>query len=143
MLLSSVVISLTWIPYSLVWLVAYSEKTEKTRAFKERTELVIHRIFFYFFYYRHKMRWVVYLILIVVIGIPFFAITEPDWEETKWPEFTKIYFDNRSEIDPIVGGLTYRFFNEVYFGTPWGGQQQERILITIRTPQGTPLDEID
>ncbi len=142
-LLSSVVISLTWIPYSLVWLVPYSEKTEKTRTFKERTERVIHRIFFYFFYYRHKMRWVVYLILIVVIGIPFFAITEPDWEETKWPEFTKIYFDNRSEIDPIVGGLTYRFFNEVYFGTPWGGQQQERILITIRTPQGTPLDEID
>src|SRR5690625_6157001 len=33
-LLSSVVISLTWIPYSLVWLVPYSEKTEKTRTFR-------------------------------------------------------------------------------------------------------------
>src|SRR5690625_6257919 len=78
----------------------------------------------------------------MVIGVPLFAIEEPDWEETSWPEFTRTYFDNRTNIDPWIGGLTWKFFNDTYFGTPWGGRMQERISINIRVPQGTPIDEI-
>jgi len=42
-----------------------------------------------------------------------------------------------------LGFIPYKFFNETYFGSPWERSQQQRIYINIRTPQGTPLEEID
>ena len=39
--------------------------------------------------------------------------------------------------------IPYKFFNETYFGSPWERDRQQRIYVNIRTPQGTPLDEID
>ncbi|MFU8813099.1 MAG: efflux RND transporter permease subunit [Balneolaceae bacterium] len=141
-LVSSVLVALSWIPYSLIWLVP-SAAQEKRKRFSEKVSAWINRTLYRTFYWRHKLRWAFYLGLIAVFGVPLFAIEEPDWEETRWPEFTQAYFDNRSDIDPVIGGLTYRFFNETYFGTPWGGRAQERIFINIRVPQGTPMDEID
>jgi hydrophobic/amphiphilic exporter-1 (mainly G- bacteria), HAE1 family len=141
-LISSVLVALSWIPYSLIWLVpAKAEGME--RVLRKKVSRWLDRILVRTFYWRHRVRWVFYLGLIAVIGIPLFALDEPDWEETVWPEFTRTYFDNRNDVDPLIGGLTYKFFNETYFGTPWGRPQQERIFINIRTPQGTPIDEID
>jgi hydrophobic/amphiphilic exporter-1 (mainly G- bacteria), HAE1 family len=141
-LMSSVVIALSWIPYSLIWLVpAHMKGRERTLGRKLRQWL--DRSLLHMFYWRHRLRWVFYAGLIAVFGIPLFAIEEPEWEETSWPEITRAYFDNRSDIDPWVGGLTYKFFNETYFGTPWGRRDQEQININIGTPQGTPLAEID
>ncbi|MEX2574961.1 MAG: efflux RND transporter permease subunit, partial [Balneolaceae bacterium] len=141
-LLSSVLVALSWIPYSLIWLVPAKVSGEE-RTLTKQLRRWIDRILLRGFYWRHRGRWVFCLALAAVIGIPLFSIEEPVWEETRWPEFTRAYFDNRSEIDPWVGGLTYKFFNETYFGTPWGRSQQERIFINIQTPQGTPLEEID
>ncbi|NBC28257.1 MAG: AcrB/AcrD/AcrF family protein, partial [Bacteroidetes bacterium] len=141
-LISSVVVALTWIPYSLIWLVPSAAATDE-RPFKKKISRAADRALVRLFYYRHKARWLFYSLLIAVFGIPLFAIEEPDWEDTSWPEFTRSYFDNRSEIDPLVGGLTYKFFNETYFGTPWGRSQGESIYISIRTPQGTPMEEIN
>src|SRR5699024_9555773 len=64
-------------------------------------------------------------------------------EDPWWPEFTQVYFDNRSDIDPWVGGLTYRFFNDTYFGSPWGWSRQKSIYVNIETPQGTPIEKIN
>jgi len=141
-LVSSVLIALTWIPYALIWLVPSTIKKEE-RSLKKKLSRLLNRVMLRVFYWRHRLRWGFYIALIAVFGIPIFAIDEPDWDETNWPEFTRTYFDNRSDIDPYIGGLTYKFFNETYFGTPWRGRQQERIFINIRTPQGTPLEEID
>ncbi len=141
-LVSSVLIALSWIPYALVWLVP-SKAGGQERSLKRRLRRLLNRIMLRGFYWRHRFRWAFYLGLIALFGIPLFAIEEPEWEETRWPEFTRTYFDHRSDIDPWIGGLTYKFFNETYFGTPWGGRDQERIFINIRTPQGTPIDEID
>ncbi|MCC5912884.1 MAG: efflux RND transporter permease subunit [Balneolaceae bacterium] len=142
-LLSSVLVALSWIPYALIWLVPSSAEKQE-RELKKKVSRLINMVLLRVFYWRRKFRWALYVGVIALFGIPIFAIDEPeDWDETYWPEFTRTYFDNRSEIDPWVGGLTYKFFNETYFGTPWGGQQQERIFINIRTPQGTPLEEID
>jgi len=141
-LVSSVIIALSWIPYSLVWLVSPREPG-KGESVKRKISRFLNRIMIRTFYWRHKVRWLLYLGLIALMGIPLFAIGEPDWEETSWPEFTKIYFENRSSIDPVIGGLSYKFFNETYFGTPWGRRSGERIFINIRTPQGTPITEID
>src|SRR5699024_7536525 len=33
--------------------------------------------------------------------------------------------------------------NETYFGSPWSRERQQRIFVSIETPQGTPLEEID
>ncbi|WP_069130063.1 efflux RND transporter permease subunit [Rhodohalobacter halophilus] len=141
-LMCSVLIALTWIPYSLIWLVPSAIKKEE-KSLKKKVSRWIDRMLHRTFYWRHKFRWVFYIGLLALFGIPLFAIEEPDWDDTNWPEITRTYFDNRSEIDPKIGGLTYKFFNETYFGTPWGRRQQERIFINIRTPQGTPLDEIN
>lgn len=144
-LVASVIIALTWIPYSLIWLVP-DKREEKASPKKKRKNLFVYirKPALLFLNWRHKLRWVVYVGLLLLIGLPTFAIKEPDWEKgTNWPEFTKIYFDNRSDIDPLIGGLTYRFFKGTYFGSPWGWPKQKSIYITIRTPQGTPIDEIN
>ncbi len=141
-LVSSVLIALSWIPYSLIWLVPSTIKKEE-RALKKKLSRKLNSVLMRLFYWRRKLRWAFYIGLIALFGLPIFAIDEPDWEDSRWPEFTRTYFDNRSDIDPLIGGLIYKFFNETYFGTPWGGQQQERIFVNIRTPQGTPMEEIN
>lgn len=141
-LVSSVLVALSWIPYSLIWLVP-ATSTGQEHSLKKRLRQRIDHVLLRVFYWRYRFRWILYAGLFMVIGVPLFAIEEPDWEETSWPEFTRTYFDNRTNIDPWIGGLTWKFFNDTYFGTPWGGRMQERISINIRVPQGTPIDEID
>jgi len=150
-LISSVFIALSWIPYALIWLVPAHNRSSENRNESQGAGQglfgYIRGFLLRIFNWRYRLRWVFYLVFIAMVGIPIFAIEEPDWENseepTAWPEFTKVYFENRDEVDPLIGGLPYRFFNEIYFGSPWGGRDQESIYINIRTPQGTPLEEID
>ncbi|SHE30919.1 Multidrug efflux pump subunit AcrB [Fodinibius roseus] len=148
-LISSVLIALSWIPYALIWLVPGRADAGFSRWTKLKNGLFsnIRRYLMGLFVWRHKLRWVFYGALIAAIGLPLFAIETPDWEDpdaSAWPEFSRVYFDNRNDIDPWIGGITYQFFNETYFGSPWSGRdRQERVYITIQTPQGTPLEEID
>ncbi len=146
-LLASVIVSLTWIPYSIIWLVPPSIREKQNQASRLPTwfknlsrKLSLVRIF----HYRRKLRWVFTIALFVAIGIPSFTITEPTWDGDSWVRtLTKPYFENKREVDKWIGGLTYQFFNKTYFGEPWGGSQGERIFVSINTPQGTPLEEID
>ncbi len=141
-LICSVIIAFTWIPYSLIWLSPTGNKdSEKKRSrkkwFRPRTILKL-------LVWRRKLRWVLLLGVIAAVGLPLFLIEEPLWEEeTWWPEFTRVYFDNRDVIDPWIGGITYRFVNDTYFGNPWRRNNQEFISVNIYSPQGTPLSEID
>lgn len=139
-LVCSVIIAFTWIPYALIWL---SPKGSGKKSSAKRKRSKRTRFFLKVLLFRSRLRWVLLVILFTVIGLPVFFIDDPDWEETLWPEFTQIYFDNRDEIDPWIGGLTYRFVNDTYFGSPWRGGDQEYITVYIRSPQGTPLSEID
>lgn len=139
-LISSVLIAFTWIPYALIWLNPLRKQKPET---KKRLRFSFTRITLLLMVWRSRLRWVFLAILIGLLGIPLFLIEDPDWEDTKWPKFTKVYFDNRDEIDPIIGGLTRKFVDETYFGSPWSGNYQEYITVYIRTPQGTPLEEVD
>src|SRR5699024_4711791 len=145
-LISSVFIALSWIPYALIWLVPEREQQVSTWS-RINSGLFAQgrRYLLGFFSWRHKLRWLFYGALLAAIGLPLFAIETPDWEAgTAWPEFTQVYFDHRDAVDPWIGGLTYHFFSDTYFGSPWGGgDRQQRIYVTIRTPQGTPIEEID
>lgn len=148
-LVSSVFIALSWIPYSLIWLVPArsgeeQESSKGSKGFFRRVRGGLLRMF----HWRRRFRWVFYAGLIAVLGIPLWAIDTPAFDDeetdTRWPEFTRVYFDNRADIDPWIGGLPYRFFNDTYFGSPWGGSSvQQSISISIDTPQGTPMDQID
>tara|TARA_R110002096_G_scaffold406782_3_gene605150 strand:- start:13951 stop:17106 length:3156 start_codon:yes stop_codon:yes gene_type:complete len=141
-LISSVVIAFTWIPYSLIWLTPISRAKKKSS--KINLSSIIQRALLWVLIWRNRLRWVFILALIGTIGIPLFLIKTPDWDkETKWPEFTKTYFDNREDVDPWIGGLSYKFKKDTYFGSPWRGYSEEVISVYIRTPQGTPLSEID
>jgi multidrug efflux pump subunit AcrB len=141
-LICSVIIAFTWIPYSLLWLTPATSSDRK----KNRLTVITQRFLLWSFVLKSKLRWVLPVIVVATIGIPFFAIVEPDWEAeegTSWPEFTQIYFDNRDNIDPWIGGLTKKFVDETYFGSPWRGRSEEIISVYIQSPQGTPLSEID
>ncbi|MFY0685017.1 MAG: efflux RND transporter permease subunit [Balneola sp.] len=143
-LISSVIIAFTWIPYALIWLTPDSKNKQAKKGKRKKLSSALKRLIFKSILFRNKLRWGLVLALILVIGIPLFVIETPDdWEETSWPEFTQIYFDNRDDIDPLVGGLTYKFSKETYFGSPWGGNEEQVIRVYIRSPQGTPLSEID
>lgn len=142
-LCSSVIISFTWIPYALVWLTPSGSMGKdgggKADHFFTKVLLIV-------FKWKHRLRYVLVASIIAVIGLPIFAIETPEWdseEGTAWPEFTRVYFDNRDIIDPWIGGLSYKFSNEIYFGSPWRRTYEETVNVTIRTPQGTPLSEID
>ncbi|MEO9887418.1 MAG: efflux RND transporter permease subunit [Balneola sp.] len=142
-LLSSVIIAFTWIPYALIWLTPASKKKKKLNKKKSHSNR-LKRVVLKTLIIRNKLRWGLAIALIGVIGIPLFVIETPDdWEDTVWPEFTQIYFDSRDDIDPLIGGLTYKFTKETYFGSPWRRNEEETIRVYIRSPQGTPLSEID
>jgi len=141
-LVCSVLIAFTWIPYALVWLTPAGFDKKKQGKMSQFADRLLMRSFLL----KSKLRWVLPVILIGVIGIPLFVIEEPDWdseEGTAWPEFTQVYFDNRDAIDGWIGGLTKKFSDETYFGSPWRRNNEESINVYIRSPQGTPLSEID
>lgn len=141
-LLSSVIIAFTWIPYALIWLTppAKKKKSRKKRTFSG----VMTRSLLLVLVWRNRLRWVFIIALIAAIGIPLHLIKTPEWnEDTRWPEFAKIYFDNRNEIDPLIGGLSYKFKKDTYFGTPWNFYSEEAVNVSISPPQGTPLEEIN
>jgi len=139
-LISSVLIAFTWIPYALIWLNPMEKVHKNTKKAQTGT---LTRLFLIVLVWRSRLRWVFFAVVIAIIGLPLFLVEEPDWENTSWPEFTQLYFNNRSEIDPIIGGLTRMFVDETYFGSPWKGNYQEYVTVYIRTPQGTPLEEVD
>lgn len=142
-LVSSVIIAFSWIPYALIWLSPVSKKRRKSKI-PSKKNWSISRLGLLILIWRGKLRWVLLLAVIATVGIPIFLIEEPNWEEeTLWPEFTQTYFDNKDAVDPWIGGLTYRFVNETYFGSPWRRNTEEFITVYIRSPQGTPLSEID
>lgn len=148
-LVSSVLISLTWIPYALVWLTPRGKedvtKTSTRKKLKQRFDRTINRVLLRFFGIRRKMRWAVYPALILLIGIPLFAIDEPEWDEDTsfLQKTTGWYFSNRGKIDPWIGGITHKFFKETSFQSPWRRPEGEIIFVNIRPPVGSPLDEID
>jgi len=153
-LLSSIVICLTWIPYALIWLIplrfhsfAFLNRIQHridngirriNRYFPSR-----NRVALYFFHYRHKLRWPVYIGLILLIGIPLFLIPAPNGSSADTSHWYDFYFNNRDKIDHYIGGISYRFYSNIYFGQPFSGSQNQTLQVNITTPLGTPLKEID
>ncbi len=153
-LLSSVLICLTWIPYALVWLIPQrSIHLKFISAWKTRISSVRHRFhlsvrwWLKCLLWRHRLQWVAYLTLLFVIGIPIFLIPAPKWAQNEnakgWQKLTMWYFHNRKDIDSWIGGISYRFYNNAYFGQPFSMNGGEVLTVNINTPLGTPLTELN
>ena len=153
-LLSSVLICLTWIPYALVWLIPRKEfRWKMVQKWKNKLSPVRQRFripnrwWLHSLMWRHKFRWVAYISLILVIGLPVFLIPTPKWAENEnaagWQKATMWYFRNRKDIDSWIGGISYRFYNNAYFGQPFSMNGGEVLTVTVTTPLGTPLSEIN
>jgi len=152
-LAASVLISLTWIPYSLIWLLPVrKEKTVYKNYFKSPFKFKINfqRSLLLFFHYRKKAKWMMLILTILIIGLPFYLIPEKEKsqnenvEEKKWySTISDFYFENRKMIDLTTGGLGYQFYSKTYFGEPWKWHDQEVLSVTIRTPIGTPIEELN
>lgn len=163
-LFASVVISLTWIPYALIWLVRGGVEPENgwkpapapagrlqgatARLRGALPSWPLNRSLLRLFHWRHRLRWPIYVGLVLLIGIPAFLIPEPDWlEEDDDPHLLRraasLYLDNRSAIDPWIGGISYRFADRTHFGESWGQAEREYITVSIRPPIGTPFSQIE
>ncbi len=106
------------------------------------------RITLGFFIWRHRLRWLIYPAMILLIGIPLYLIPEPDPVSDEDPgrlyKWSQYYFDNDDVINRYVGGIGYRFYRGVSFGEGWAGRPvQDHVIITVRPPIGTPFEEID
>jgi hydrophobic/amphiphilic exporter-1 (mainly G- bacteria), HAE1 family len=141
---ASVLVSLTWIPYALIWLLPATIR-ERVSFRQMRTDGLFRKVnLLRIFWWRRRFRWVLMLLLVAAIGIPTFTLDEPKWEGESWARtITAPYFNNKRVVDSWIGGITYRFFNDTFFGEPWGRLQGEQVFISINPPQGTPLDELD
>ena len=153
-LIASVIISLTWIPYALIWLVHPKTNGKERAARKNWFAAMVsrfRRFGMYVFIWRYRLRWLIIPAMALLIGLPLYAIPEPgfmdnsDEEEelTWWQSGIAAYFDNRDEIEPWIGGLSYRFVNETHFGESWGRAFSEVLTVNIRTPEGTAIEQID
>ncbi|MDI6401856.1 efflux RND transporter permease subunit [Balneolaceae bacterium ANBcel3] len=170
-LLSSVLISLTWIPYALIWLIrvpgtqVQPNETRQKKLFSDRIGTILmrfrrestkrnkppistNRLWLAIFFWRRRIRWLIYPALILLIGIPLWLIPDPQTDEDEAPSrlhsLSMVYFDNRSDIDPYIGGIGYRFIRHGRFGEAWPSlPQQDHLDITVRFPVGSPFDEID
>lgn len=152
-LVASVIISLTWIPYALIWLVHPKTNGADRVAQKPWYRLLfrkLRRTGLLVFIWRYRLRWVIIPVMTLLIGIPLYAIPDPEFldqedeeELTWWQSGLSIYFDNRDEIEPWLGGLSYRFVNETHFGESWGRSFSEVLTVNITVPEGTSLEQID
>ncbi len=153
-LLSSVVICLTWIPYALVWLIprrnlniSFLKKIRNKLEQIRKKSRIPERMWLLGLLWRHRVRWLVYITLIFLIGIPLFLIPEPKWaqnDDAKGLEkLSMVYFNNRKEIDSWIGGISYRFYNNAYFGQPFQSGGGEVLTVDITAPMGTPLTELN
>ena len=162
-LVASVIVSLSWIPYALIWLVPsgissrLSELKKKPGFISSWTDKKLNRILIKLFHWRKKLRYILVPGFALLLGIPLFLIPEPEFEEAKalaeaeerefeepfWFRSVNWYFENRDVIDPWIGGVSYRFSQNIHFGERWIRPLTETLTVTIRTPLGTPIDEID
>ncbi|TVQ68075.1 MAG: efflux RND transporter permease subunit, partial [Balneolaceae bacterium] len=166
-LLASVLISLTWIPYALIWLVriphAQSPSTHTHRSklagrlrffarpqppSSRKKRFRWTRISLGFFAWRHRLRWLIYPAMVLLIGVPLYLIPEPEPADEDEPgrlyEWSRYYFDNDDVINRYIGGIGYRFHRGVRFGEGWAGWPvYDHVTVTVRPPIGTPFEEID
>ena len=167
-LLASVLISLTWIPYALIWLVRmpgaqspsprtlwsklasrlrFSFRSQDPSPRKKRVGRT--RILLGFFTWRHRLRWLIYPAMVLLIGVPLYLIPEPERgddedEPGRLYEWSQLYFENEDVINRYLGGIGYRFHRGVRFGEGWAAwPEYDHVIVTVQPPVGTPFEEID
>ncbi len=152
-LLASVLISLTWMPYAMIWLVP-SRQGKSVRVRRRPQWWRPKRWMMVFMHWRHKFRWPIYVIIMLTIGIPVYLIKDtprnvvpgqppPPPDSSFVTMAKKAYIAKRDMIDPYIGGLGYRFHRNTYFGEPFRGTFRENIRVNVSTPLGTPLEELN
>lgn len=135
-LLGSVIISMTWIPF----LFQFMRVQESNKKLKRITPM---RFWMKFWLIRYRLRWVITAIFILLIGFPTYLI--PDLKDAPREEasFRMFVEEIKPFLNEYLGGLGYRFYNNISFNEPWKGSDSENLSVSIRTPVGTPIQELD
>jgi len=152
-LLASVLISLTWMPYAMIWLVPSRQGKVLPRRVGPKWWRP-YRWMMVFMHWRHRLRWPIYVVVMLTIGIPVYLIKDaprsvvpgqpplpPDSSFVTLAK--KAYISKRDMVDPYIGGIGYRFYRNTYFGEPFRGTFRENIRVNVNTPLGTPLEELN
>lgn len=139
-LIGSVIISLTWMPFLFQWL-----RLSKRKKLLNISGL-LRRWLYHFWYWRHRLRWIIMVLLLYTIGLPFYLI--PEYEpvagtEIETSKIGEVWNEYRPFLMKYLGGVGAIFFNDVSFSEPWQRRESESIYVSISTPIGTPLEELD
>lgn len=141
----SVLISMTWIPFLFQFISVKNKATKKK-------PWVSTRFWMKAWIFRHRMRWIITIVVIVSIGLPFYLI--PDFtnvknaksnsEELDFYTQLRLWMDEiKPDLSEYLGGIGYRFYRYVSFSEPWKQSENEQLFVYIETPVGTPIEELD
>ena len=137
-LIGSVLVSLSWIPFLFYYLPIKPKKKRKRKKQSWLKGLAI------FWSIRYKLRWVILTAFVFTIGIPIYLLPdikqEEQTDEISWLDYLRV---NKEDISTYIGGVGYRFYRDISFGEPWKMPESESIYVNIKTPVGTPLEELD
>lgn len=143
-LIASVFISFTWIPYSMIWLVKYQKIQELSQT--QEYGFISLRKTLLFFKWKQKYGKILWILIVLLIGLPLYLIPTKDQpkEDASFTDEALYYASEINQlITPWVGGIGYQFYKSTYFGEPWKWKVPTTLSIIIRTPQGTPIEELN
>lgn len=154
-LVFSMLCGFVWIPFSMLYLVPQEKENQVDK--NSGSGSIFQRPFLYLLIWIRKLRWVLWLVFVALVGIPLHLIPEykaaevAEGQEEMSADSTfqflsdihKTYDENRETIEPWVGGLWRRFQKDIRFSEPWRWGGGEKISVYIETPPGSPLEELD
>jgi len=98
------------------------------------------------------------LLFILLIGLPVWKIptriADPDEGERARPVARLVSLYNgiqskdaviafREKADPILGGVTRKFFRQTTFGSPWSFGRGKEVYVNLTFPPGNPVERAD
>jgi multidrug efflux pump subunit AcrB len=146
----SLLCGFVWIPYSMIYLIRPANN-HAPESFPKQTPKKRHVL--RLLGGLRRWRWIVRLVFAGVIGLPLHLIPEPPVVADSTEKFqedsslvlkTHAWYErHRGTIEPWTGGLWRKFQKEIRFSDPWKWGGDEKMVVYIETPAGSPLEELD
>ncbi len=143
-LFSSLIVSFTIVP-SLFNKINLKRKKEKDNEYLSR----LKRFYSYVIIYLLKRKSIVFVVLILLIGLPVWLIPNHIESDSKVIEYYNEFFDSeivynvRPYVNFIFGGCSNLYFNYIYKGEIWNPYENTFLFISLEMPNGTKIDRLN
>lgn len=123
----------------------------RKRSRNVRFTLAFNRFYTRFILFCRRYRWVTYVLLILIFGLPVFMLPDKLEGDGTWPKLynktvgSKTYKEKwRPYVDKALGGTLRLFVKEVYAGSYFNRSESEPTLsVTATLPNGSTLSQMN